>query len=54
MRKGSNFVGTEEDLEILMKDSLKHFTDDMLWFSNINESTSLSEQEIINSNFALE
>lgn len=50
MRKGSNFVGTEEELEALMKSSLKNYIDDRMWFYNINESTSLSEQEIININ----
>lgn len=50
MRKGSNFVGTEEELLALMKDSLKHYVDDRMWFYNINESASLSEQEIININ----
>lgn len=50
MRQGSNFVGTEEELEALMKDSLKHYMEDRLWFYNINESTSMSEQEIININ----
>ena len=50
MRQGSNFVGTEEELLALMKSSLKHYMDDSLWFYNINESTSMSEQEIININ----
>ena len=50
MRQGSNFIGTEEELEALMKSSLKHYMDDSLWFYNINESTSMSEQEIININ----
>lgn len=50
MRQGSNFVGTEEELLALMKDSLKHYIEDSLWFYNINESTSMTEQEIININ----
>lgn len=50
MRKGSNFVGTEEELEALMKSSLRNYIDDRMWFYNINESTTLSEQEIININ----
>lgn len=46
MRKGSNFSGTEKELEALMKDSLKHFISDEEWLSKMNES--LPDQEYIN------
>lgn len=46
MRKGSNFVGTEEELLALMKDSLRHFTSDIEWLSKMDES--LPDQEFIN------
>lgn len=48
MRQGSNFSGTEEELVKLMKESLKHIIEDELWLFNLNESNSISEQEIIN------
>lgn len=46
MRQGSNFVGTEEELLALMKDSLKHITSDDEWLLKMDET--LSEQEFIN------
>lgn len=46
MREGSNFVGTEEELLKLMKDSLKKFTKDRIWLDEIQSS--VSEQEYIN------
>ncbi len=46
MRKGSNFVGTEEDLENAMRENLPKFTSDMAWIDSIQEQ--VSEQEFIN------
>lgn len=46
MRKGSNFVGTEEELLTLMKSSLKHFTTDWEWLSKMDAT--LPDQEYIN------
>ena len=46
MRKESNFVGTEEELTALMKNSLKNFTKDQVWLDEIQSS--VSAQEYIN------
>lgn len=46
MRKGSNFVGTEKDLENVIRKYLPKFTSDIEWIDDIEQN--VSEQEFTN------
>lgn len=40
MRKGSNFSGTEQELQIAMRENLSKFVSDILWLDTIKETVS--------------
>lgn len=46
MRNGSNFSGTEEELQKAMKENLEKFTSNIVWLEDIQQE--VSEQEFIN------
>ena len=43
MRNGSNFSGTEQELEVAMKENLNKFVSDLTWLDDIEKNVSTQE-----------